>query len=166
LRTYPNGVPSLEGDGFGPDNHLTLNLMADCIFHEAPDEVFLTYLEACRDPSGESVRRSLQTLGAMPTSSGKRGLAFAIGRYARESLKLLEELSRADSTAFLKFLPESDDSKRGTPVWMLPNLPALTNIYARINLYTKRDLSSVRLVHDAQDHFERSQRPRLRALVK
>lgn len=147
-------LPALRGVSFGPDNQLALNLMADCIFHEAPDEVFLTYLEACRDPSGSSVRRSLQALGAMPLVGDRRGLIFATGHYARESLKLFDELSRADTAAFLRFLPEPDDSKRGTPVWMLPNLSALTNIYARINLFTKRDLSSVRLVHDAQDHFD------------
>lgn len=147
-------LPTLQGAGISPHKHLVINLMADCIFHKAPDGVFRAYLDACRVPSEASVRRSLRELGAMPLPGGEPGLVFATAHYARESLKKFDELSRTDDAAFLRFLPSPDKNKRGTSVWILPNLSALTNIYARINLFTKRGLSSVRLVHDEQDHFD------------
>jgi hypothetical protein len=55
---------------------------------------------------------------------------------------------------FLKYLPSPDDNKYNKPVWMLPNLSAFTNIYARINLFQKGQLSNARLIHDEQFQFD------------
>jgi hypothetical protein len=37
---------------------------------------------------------------------------------------------------------------------MLPNLTSFTNIYARINLYLRGNLSEVNIFHDEQAHFD------------
>ncbi len=56
--------------------------------------------------------------------------------------------------AFFDYLPIPDDNKYQKRVWILPNLSAFTNIYARINLYEKGRLASVRSIHDEQLQFD------------
>lgn len=55
--------------------------------------------------------------------------------------------------AFLEYLP-IPDNKFKKRVWILPNLSAFTNIYARMNLYQKGRLADVRLIHDEQLQFD------------
>ena len=53
------------------------------------------------------------------------------------------------------FLPLPDTGNAGKLFWMLPNLTSFTNIYARINLFTRGRLDGVRLMHDEQRQFDR-----------
>ena len=71
-----------------------------------------------------------------------------------EAMKEYVEMRKEDSDAYFRFLPSPDLNKRGKLVWMLPNLSSLTNIYARINLFRKKKLEDVRLVHDQQPELD------------
>ncbi|ADU34880.1 DUF3800 domain-containing protein [Variovorax paradoxus] len=148
-------LPPLYSTEEGPESSFVRNTMADCLFAHAPPNIFSLFLDACRSPSDDSVRRSLQTLQMMPWLTGVSGdIAKAIRHSATQSLEDFEEMQLEDAHAYKRFLPPPDDNKRGLPVWMLPNLGSLTHIYARINQSRKQDLSSVRLIHDEQHHFD------------
>ena len=61
---------------------------------------------------------------------------------------------RQNSDACRSFLPPPDNSKRGRPIWLLPNLASLMNIYARINRHEGGKLSDIAMIHDEQIHFD------------
>lgn len=148
-------LPPLYDMAESAESRFVRNMMADCLFAHAPSEVFALFLEACRSPAEDSLRRSLQALARMPMLNRmSRDVALAIRQSAAQSLTDFEELRVQATDAHKRFLPSSDDNKRGLPVWMLPNLGSLTHIYARINQFCKRDLKSMRLVHDEQHHFD------------
>ena len=58
------------------------------------------------------------------------------------------EMRKVDPMAYLRFLPSPDLNRHNKQIWMLPNLSSFTNIYARINLFRRRKLTDVHLVHD------------------
>jgi hypothetical protein len=65
-----------------------------------------------------------------------------------------EARAEGRDNAFVDYLPIPDDNKYQKRVWILPNLSAFTNIYARINLYERGRLSNIRLIHDEQLQFD------------
>lgn len=64
------------------------------------------------------------------------------------------ELASSETEPWSNFLPPPDLNRRLKQVWLLPNLTSFTSIYARVNRYFDRRLSSVRLVHDQQLEIE------------
>ena len=149
-------LPPIAGMAEDAQAAYVRNAMADCLHEHAPEQALALFIAACRKPSEASLRSSLNALASMPISgdSESRDVANAIRECAARTLEECEELRQAQADAHLRFLPIPDDNKRGMPVWMLPNLSSLLNIYARINRYCRRDLAAVRLVHDEQLHFD------------
>lgn len=149
-------LPPAPGEPDDERLHDVRNVVADYLYERAPDEVFLKYLAACKVPSDATLRAQLEALLEFARSAPEDevqsvavydGATSALDEYATA-------LSDGKDKAYLKFLPVPDESKRGKPIWMLPNLSAFTNIYARINLYEKGNVSTVRLIHDEQVHFD------------
>jgi hypothetical protein len=56
--------------------------------------------------------------------------------------------------AFTYFLPLPDLNKRGELIGILPHIGCFTNIHARLNHIFKDNLSSTKIIHDNQDHFD------------
>ena len=82
-------------------------------------------------------------------------LSEFISKNVEESINDYEELKTIEkNTAYLRFIPVPDDSKRNKSIWMLPNLSSFTNIYARINLYLNGNISGASIFHDEQAHFD------------
>jgi hypothetical protein len=131
------------------------NEMADYLHEYAPDEVFEKFLAACKTPSDRTLRAGFAALLEFSRNSSQGdGRAQAIHESASLALDEYKSALKKSPNAHLDYLPLPDDSKRGRPIWMLPNLTSLTNIYARINLCEGGNIAGVRLIHDEQAHFD------------
>lgn len=146
-------LPPVAGVDEGPDSTRVRNAMADWLWAAAPDHVLKAFIDACRAPADATVRAALRALASVPDGAEPM-VAQAIRDCAAASLEDFEMECKEDEDAYLRYVPLSDNNKRGKPVWMLANLSSLMNIYARINLFNGRSLASVRLVHDEQRQFD------------
>jgi hypothetical protein len=143
----------LPPDVTGPESPSSVfvkNTMADALFFQATTDTLNAFVAACKAPSFEAVKKCLWMLAVM---KGDRRAAEVIEGIKESATASLGELLE-DPSSFARFLPIPDQSKRQEPVWMLPNLSSLMNIYARINKRHRRDLNGVELVHDEQAHFD------------
>ena len=149
-------LPPIRGHVEDARSHFVKNVMADYIFDRAPADVCTTFIEACKSPSDASLRTQLNTLIAFARAAPRyEEPSIAVLELATDTLNKYEKaVGHGEPDAHLRYLPIPDDNKYEKPVWMLPNLAAFTNIYARINLYERGHLSYVRLVHDEQLQFD------------
>jgi len=138
------------------DSQVVRNHCADFIYENAPNSVFDKFLEACKTPADETLFESFSELLAFskaffPTND----LSNFLSKNIEESINDYEELkSREGDSAYSRFIPVPDNSKRNKSIWMLPNISSFTNIYARINLFMKGNVSGVSIFHDEQVHFD------------
>jgi Protein of unknown function (DUF3800) len=149
-------LPPIRGLAEDARANFIKNTIADYILEQAPDDVFATFIDACKAPSDATLRTQMEALIEFAHSAASAdGPQFAIGELATTALnEYREACGQGRENAFLRYLPIPDDNKYNKPVWMLPNLSAFTNIYARVNLFQKGRLSNVRLVHDEQLQFD------------
>ena len=149
-------LPPIRGLASDPRTHFFQNLVADYLFERMPDTLFAKFIEACLSPSHETLSAQLSALIEFARADVDAGDVAAVAwDLATTALKDYEEArAGGDENAFLEYLPIADDNSYHKPVWILPNLSAFTNIYARINLYEKGRLASVRLIHDEQLQFD------------
>ena len=121
------------------------NLLAEYICDQGPDGLFRAYLEACDQPDIERVRAAIDLLRQWSDFRDEQParLVQVLTRYARNKARS----AGADAADFLRI---ADVGPNGRPVWMLPHLQCLTNIYARINRYAGRSIAGAELIHDEQ----------------
>lgn len=131
------------------------NQMAEYMHAVMPSEVLQAYIEACEAASLEGTHRSYQALINWAESK-RAGDEFAQGIYlfAADTYDDFRVLDESSPDTWRNGLPIPDDSKRGKPFWMLPNLSSFTNVYARINRLHKRKISGISLFHDGQSQFD------------
>jgi Protein of unknown function (DUF3800) len=147
--------PPILGISYRKNEVLIRQTFADYIYDHAPLEVFSTFLKACREPSEMAVWKSFQsTLRFSRSAQSNRDVSSAIHTGASFALMHYDFMRREDKNAHFAFLPIPDASKHQKNVWILPNIPAFSNIYARINLFQKGDLSSVAIIHDENVHID------------
>ncbi len=149
-------LPPIQGMAADPRTHFIQNLVADYIFERMPDAVFAKFIEACLSPSHQTLSTQLSALVEFARADAGAGdVAAIVVGLASTALTDAEE-ARADGhdNAFFGYLPIPDDNKHQKRVWILPNLSAFTNIYARINRKQKGRLANVRLIHDEQLQFD------------
>lgn len=137
------------GHGLREVDQGSRNAVAEFLSDPDFDEILLAYLGACRSQSLEDIASLLDRLWIKLDESDDdiARVAQVLTMFARDKSR------RAEATAS-EFLPLADESDTGKPVWMLPNLQCLTNIYARIN-QSRRGLAGVTLVHDAQLQYSK-----------
>ncbi len=130
------------------ESNFIRNTFAEYLFFTVPDALYNEFLNLCDQPSKEGVNQMIDNLTA------------ELGENLNEvSAALIQSLSMTkgdveESNDISKFIPIPDTGKHGKLVWMLPNLSSFTNLYARINLYMKGDLSNVQIFHDEQLQFD------------
>jgi hypothetical protein len=97
----------------------------------------VTFIEACKSPSEATLRSQLSALIAFARSAPSyEEPAVAVLELATDILnEYSEAVGQGTKDAHLRYLPIPDDNKHKKSVWILPNLAAFTNIYARINFY-------------------------------
>lgn len=151
-------LPGWMGFPEGPSTMYIRNAMADFLCSEATDQLLDTFVRACLDPSEERLLQSFSFLQALGNSylnvPGKGEIAKGLVMMVEEARGEYQELREGDVEAYLRFLPPPDHNRRGKRVWMLPNLTSFTNIYARLNRYSKRNLDGIHIVHDQQFEIE------------
>lgn len=159
-------LPAIDGLSEGSGEQFVRNLMADCLFDHAPKSVIFRYLRACSQPSAVAVLDVAKSLATLLDSGNSTtdAVLFAIRSQAREVIEDLASSLVNEPGLYAKYLPISDLNKNGKPVWVLPNLSSLTNLYARINRLHRRDLVGIRLVHDEQLQFDDILRTRKAAM--
>jgi hypothetical protein len=149
-------LPLIRGLAADPRTHFLQNLIADYLFERLPEAVFARFIRACLSPSHEALSAQLSALIEFARSDVEgRDVGAIVWDLATTAEKDYEEArGEGRDDAFFDYLPIPDDNKNQKPVWVLPNLSAFTNIYARINLYQDCRLSNIRLVHDEQLQFD------------
>jgi hypothetical protein len=128
----------------------------DIYENRIPDVIFAKFVEACLSPSHETLSAQISALIEFARADAGGGdVADIVWDLATTARKDYEEVrAEGRESAFSDYLPIPDDNKYQKRVWVLPNLSAFTNIYARINLYEKGRLANVRLIHDEQLQFD------------
>jgi hypothetical protein len=146
----------IRGLASDPRTHLLQNLVADYLFERVPDDVFAKFIKACLFPGHDTLMAQLSALTEFArTDFGGEHAAAIVSDLAMTAQKQYSEArSQGRNNAFFDYLPVPDDNKYQKRVWILPNLSAFTNIYARINLYQRGNLKDVRLIHDEQLQFD------------
>ena len=147
-------MPPLGKCDTTPDAIVVRNAFAEHIHAEAPLTVFSTFVAACRTPSADGIRAAYAALSEWLRNSTTAAVAEGLANSVADSAEFFEELGPEKEETWRRVLPLPDDNKRGQPVWMLPNLTSLTNIYARVNLRHRRRIDGITLFHDRQDHFD------------
>jgi hypothetical protein len=149
-------LPPVRGLAADPRTHFFQNLVADYLCERLPNAVFAKFIEACLSPSHDTLSTQLSALIDFARADAEAGdVAAIVADLASTALSDYEEaLADGHDNAFFAYLPIPDDNKHQKRVWILPNLSAFTNIYARINLKHKGSLINVRLIHDEQLQFD------------
>ena len=151
-------LPPVMGFPEGPQLHFLKNVAVDFLYDEISDHVLTRFVEACLSPSDDSLMSLFGSLmlfsAGESTMPQNQDIREGVHRMVVEAATEYGEMRKADSTAYLRFLPSPDLNRHSKQVWMLPNLSSFTNIYARINLFRKQRLAGVRLVHDQQLEVE------------
>lgn len=149
-------LPPIRGLAADPRTHFFQNLVADYLFERVPDTIFAKFIEACLTPSYATLSAQFSALIEFAhADTGSGAVAAVVWDLASTAQRDYEEARVAGrKNAFLNYLPIPDDNKYQKRVWILPNLSAFTNIYARINLYEHGNLANVRLIHDEQLQFD------------
>ncbi|CAN5279786.1 hypothetical protein BH10PSE13_BH10PSE13_10080 [soil metagenome] len=148
-------MPVVGAVDFSPEGQWIRNVFAEYLHYGAPTSVFASFVAACGAPSNASVATSFAAVQLwLKQAPADDEVGMGLLHFAEDSLRDFESEAAASSTAFARYLPIPDAGLSGKPIWMLPSLTALTNIYARINRYTGGAMASVALVHDEQAHFE------------
>lgn len=139
---------------FSPQSRFMKQTFAECLATTAPDDVLRAYIAACESPGVETVRGAFQSLRAWLESQPDDEVATGMLHFLIDEQKEFEAAQWGEARAVERTLPLPDDSLRGRPVWMLPNLTSFTNIYARLNRYHFRKIGRLILIHDEQRYFE------------
>jgi hypothetical protein len=147
-------MPPVMGLPEGPSKHYIQNTLAQLLYEEAPNHVLDSFIEACLAPSEHTLANAFSGLNKFaagaPKEASNRDFMTGLRRSVEHAIVEYDSLRREQDAAFSHFLPPPDVNPRGKNVWMLPNLTSFTNIYARINMFRRRQMSGVRLVHDEQ----------------
>lgn len=130
------------------------NIFADYIYHCIPNATFFTFLQTLKTPSNDGVSKFFD-LFKKEIKNQNHEITEILTRCIDESKDDFENIIKMEGVeAYKRFLPIPDEGKRGQVVWMLPNFSCFTNLYARINCYQGGELTSCRIIHDEQAHFD------------
>ena len=151
-------LPLVMGFKDGPEMHFIKNTLVDFLYDEISDHVLDRFVSSCMEPSDHSLMSSfgsqLLFCAGKSATSDAQDIRNGMQHMVIEAMKEYGEMREKDPNAHHQFLPSPDLNKRSKQVWMLPNLSSFTNIYARINLFCRRRLADVRLIHDQQLELE------------
>lgn len=129
------------------------NVFAEYLYAYMPDELYIHFLELCTEPSASGLIDLIdEFIGVLQNS--KNDVSNAIIHSLNMTRDDVKENVLGKSDDISDFLPIPDIGKHGKTIWMLPNLSSFTNIYARINLFMKQNLSDVKIFHDEQLQFD------------
>jgi hypothetical protein len=147
-------LPSLDEIDLTAQGRFVRNALAEQLHAHAPASVFTAYVEACDCPSRAAVHTAFESILHWLYDQVRNEAEAALRMFATAGFRELLAPENAGNDDWRRFLPLPDFGKRGQPIWMLPNLSCLANIYARLNLLHCRSLHDVTLFHDEHAHFD------------
>lgn len=149
-------MPAYSSPPETQESRLARNHCADYFYENATKSVFDRFMDSCRYPSDESLMESFEELKLfMRNCNSNSALSNFIVQNIEESLNDYKEAKEhGNSEAYKKFIPVPDNSKKNKSIWMLPNVSSFASIYARMNLYLNGKLTTARIFHDEQAHFD------------
>lgn len=148
-------MPIVGDVDFSPEGQWLRNVFAEYLYREAPTAAFATFIEACGSPSNASVETCFDAVLAwLKQVPAQDEVGLGLLHFADDSFNDFRSEAAESGHAFERYLPIPDEGSSGKPIWMLPSLTSLTNIYARVNLYRSGAMAGVTLLHDEQLHFE------------
>jgi hypothetical protein len=131
------------------------NHVAEYLHALAPLSVLQSYIDACSAPSISATRSAFAEISDwLEVRAVSDSSADFILKFVRDTIDEFEQAARSPNGEINLYLPDPDLSKASNPFWMLPNLSSLTNIYGRINLFRRRKMADVTLIHDEQLQFD------------
>lgn len=134
-----------------PDVIRMKNEVSEYLHVLMPLTVMRAYIDACTEPSIPATRRAFEALrdwlrSRMPDDSNASFVHDIVSDSITDFEKDIDNPQRDPHS----FLPVPDFSKARHPFWILPNLSSFTNLYARINLFRRKKMERVRIIHDEQ----------------
>ena len=146
-------LPPVGGEDHSPESQFMRNALAEFITEKLPSACLAAFAEACNQATREAVLNAydvlLQSLDACPAD----GFSDFVRMATADTRDDFIDEGPEDPNVVRRYLPSPDLSPRGKPVWMLPHLSSLMNLYARLNTYTGGRLKGVSIVHDEQLQF-------------
>lgn len=136
-----------------PEVAFMRNTIAEFVAGVLPSSCLSAFVEACTLASREGILRAYDVLLEALGTERKEDLASFVRMAANHARNEFLEEGEIDPEVIRHRLPPPDATPRGKPVWMLPHLSSLTNLYARLNTYTGGNLKGVTLAHDQQLQF-------------
>lgn len=146
-------VPYVGECDIQPDTLWMKGVMADYMALYAPPDLAHAFAACCQSRDHTEIRELYKRVirWAQRSKVPPTDVAEGIVRFTRDSLKDFRKLPKAQAVE--RALPIPDTNPAGKFLWVLPNLTSFTHIYARINRFTRRQVSDVTLFHDEQLQF-------------
>lgn len=129
------------------------NFFAEYLYFYMPDNLYVHFLGLCTNPSANGLINLIDEFIEV-LQRNKNEVSSAIIQSLGMTRDDMAENILGEGDDITAFLPIPDIGKHGNTVWMLPNLSSFTNIYARINLFMKGELSEVKIFHDEQSQYD------------
>lgn len=146
--------PALYPVDLEPGPILLRRIFAEYLCDHMPGGIVQKYIEACDGKSSAAVGETYDLLLSwLSACHDDDEIARGIRRFAADSQIEFLELSDQNAGGW-NGLPIPDESKSGSPFWILPNLSSFTNIYARLNLAFHGEIGKLKLFHDEQLQFD------------
>lgn len=144
------------------ENQIFREICIDFFMRDLCDEQYLNFFSSCIEADKFSLDKSFDSIRKFSISR----IANASDGYIKEVYSSIKENVNCtiedfndfikkvgEEEAVKKFIPIPDETKRGNLVHLLPQIPSLTNIIARIN-YMKGGISDINFIHDRQTQFD------------
>lgn len=145
-------IPYVGACDTRPDALWLKSVMADHMALYAPPDLTQAFAACCQSRDHTQIRglyKRIISWAADDTVSPD--VARGIVRFTRDSLKDFRKLTKAKAVE--QALPVPDTNPAGKLLWVLPNMSSFTHLYARVNRYAQKQVSSVTLFHDEQLQF-------------
>lgn len=147
-------LPSAGGDiDHSPKIAFMRNAIAEFITEALPPSCLSAFVEACLAPDGDAILRAYAVLLEALDAGPEEGFRGFVRMAAVDTRNDFVDAGPKHPEVVQRYLPQPDLNRYGKPVWMLPHLSSLTNLYARLNTYTRGRLQGITLVHDEQLQF-------------
>lgn len=145
-------LPPIAGIAPSAEEAYVRNGLAEYLA-KAPLRIFQAFVAACQEPSAPAVLDTFAAILTWLDETHRDERAEALRHAAELGQREFREGGPDDPETLARWLPAPDPGLSGAPLWILPNLSSFTNLYARINLAHRRQLSGVRLLHDEQRYY-------------
>lgn len=161
-QVFPSYFIPIEQELMGY-NQIIREIFIDFFVNDLTEKEYSAFFSACIEASEEKLKLSFSQLSnfAKNQVKGTRDLYRkqvyqSICERIDLSIEYFNDFKKREKDIDLivrKFIPIPDKTKRGNLVHLLPQIPSLTNIIARINKL-ENGIKNIHFIHDEQKQFD------------